>query len=94
LAFDSIAESYFRRGAYPIDRQQVLFKVEGPALPFARSDNLANPTNESSPGHQHRRTHMFKTLFLAVALIASSAAAVPAMAFVNLYATNSDARSH
>jgi hypothetical protein len=37
---------------------------------------------------------MFKTLFLAVALIAASAAAVPAMAFVNLYATNSDARGH
>jgi hypothetical protein len=37
---------------------------------------------------------MFKTLFLAVALIAASAAAVPAMAFVNLYATNRDAKSH
>ena len=37
---------------------------------------------------------MLKTLIIAVALIASSAAAVPAMAFVNLYATNSDARSH
>jgi hypothetical protein len=37
---------------------------------------------------------MFKTLFLAVALIAGSAAAVPAMAFVNLYATNPDAKSH
>ena len=36
---------------------------------------------------------MFKTLFLAVALIAASAA-VPAMAFVNLYATNPDAKSH
>jgi len=51
-------------------------------------------TNESSTGHQHRRTHMFKTLIIAVALIVSSAAAVPAMAFVNLYATNSDARGH
>ena len=79
---------------YLIDREQVLFKVEVTALPFARSDNLANPTNESSTGHQHRRTHMFKTLFLAIALIAASAAAVPAMAFVNLYATNPDARSH
>jgi len=56
--------------------------------------NPAKPTNESSTGHQHRRTHMFKTLIIAVALIASSAAAVPAMAFVNLYATNADARSH
>jgi hypothetical protein len=37
---------------------------------------------------------MFKTLFLAVALIAASASAVPAMAFVNLYATNPDAKSH
>jgi hypothetical protein len=37
---------------------------------------------------------MFKTLIIAVALIVSSAAAVPAMAFVNLYATNSDARGH
>jgi hypothetical protein len=37
---------------------------------------------------------MFKTLFLAVALIAASAAAVPAMAFVNPYATNPDARGH
>ena len=79
---------------YPIDREQVLFKVEVPALSFARSDNLANPTNESSTGHPYRRTQMFKTLFLAVALIAASAAAVPAMAFVNLYATNPDARSH
>jgi len=39
---------------------------------------------------------MFKTLILAVALIATSAAALPAMAgqFPNLYATNADARSH
>jgi hypothetical protein len=56
--------------------------------------NLANRTNERSTGHQHRRIHMFKTLFIAIALIASSAAAVPAMAFVNLYATNPDARGH
>jgi len=39
---------------------------------------------------------MFKTLVLAVTLIVTSAAAVPAMAggFPNLYATNSDARSN
>jgi hypothetical protein len=37
---------------------------------------------------------MFKTIVLAAALIAASAAAVPAMAFVNLYATNADARGH
>jgi hypothetical protein len=77
-----------------IDSKQVLFKEGVERLPIRRSDEPGQMTNESSTGHQHRRTHMFKTLIIAVALIASSAAAVPAMAFVNLYATNSDARGH
>jgi hypothetical protein len=78
-----------------IDSKQVLFKEGVKRLPISRSDEPGQTDErESSTGHQHRRTHMLKTLIIAVALIASSAAAVPAMAFVNLYATNSDARSH
>jgi hypothetical protein len=77
-----------------IDSKQVLFKEGVERLPIRRSDEPGQTEERAFNGHQHRRTHMFKTLIIAVALIASSAAAVPAMAFVNLYATNSDARSH
>jgi len=65
------------------------------SLPFVRSDRAGRPNKrEINRATNLRRTTMFKTLFLAVALIAASAAAVPAMAFVNLYATNPDAKSH
>jgi hypothetical protein len=93
LAFESIAECYLKRPVYLIDRQQVLFKREVAALPFARSEKVGQSDKRELNWPPTQENSVFKTLFLAVA-IAVSAAAVPAMAFVNLYATNPDARSH